>query len=366
MNKRLYILILLPYLFLTCQKEPETPQDPIIINYTVEDVSTYGGNDGSIHLMVSGGIPPYSFNWSNNEKTQDLENIPAGEYIVVISDSNYQLFTQTIEVCQPDPDAIIISYQIISPSEEGATNGSIIPSVCGGYPPFNYYWSNGSNKKDLTNLSAGTYILTVSDSEGQIRTDSVLILDLLADVDGNKYNAVKIGSQIWMKENLRVTHSPDNKPIINYIYENDTVNLKSYGRLYTWDAAMNGSTLEGTQGICPCGWHVPTDEELKTLEICLGMTHEESNQENIWRGENVGTKLKAGGTSGFDSQLSGRRTSDGNFGFKDRAEYIWSSTEYANDYAWRRCLDKLRNDVGRYNTFPKSYAFSIRCLKDEE
>jgi uncharacterized protein (TIGR02145 family) len=127
---------------------------------------------------------------------------------------------------------------------------------------------------------------------------------------------------------------------------------------------MNGKNEEGSQGICPCGWHIPTDGEFKKLEIFLGMTQTEANMVNDWRGVEVGTKLKKGGTSGFEAQLSGRRTSNGAFSLLGRAEYTWTSTTFETHYAWRRCLDAFRNDVGRWNTFPKTYAFSVRCIKD--
>ena len=120
---------------------------------------------------------------------------------------------------------------------------------------------------------------------------------------------------------------------------------------------------EEAQGICPCGWHIPDDDEFKQLEISLGMTREEADMDNTWRGDDVGKQLLNGGTSGYNALLSGRRTSTGKYDLLNSYEYMWTSSE-AGSYAWRRCLRAGDSNVGRWNTFPKSYAFSIRCVRD--
>jgi len=126
---------------------------------------------------------------------------------------------------------------------------------------------------------------------------------------------------------------------------------------------MNGSTAEKKQGICPVGWHIPSDEEWKTLEMYLGMTRQEADMSNTWRGQGVGTKLGKGGESGYEAIYAGRMTSYGTYSLLNQYEYVWTSTESGQD-AWRRCLEKGVSTVGRWNTFPKTYAFSVRCIKD--
>jgi uncharacterized protein (TIGR02145 family) len=170
-----------------------------------------------------------------------------------------------------------------------------------------------------------------------------------------------------MKENLRVTHAPDGDTIVSYCYDNDTAYAHTYGWLYTWDAAMNGSVFESAQGICPDGWHIPSDDEWKVLEIYLGMSQEEADMENEWRGTGVGAKLRKGGSSGYEALYSGGRSFTGRYSYLGENEYIWTSTEYSANpfYAWRRCLRTTTDEVGRWNTFQKTYAFSVRCVKDE-
>lgn len=184
------------------------------------------------------------------------------------------------------------------------------------------------------------------------------------DVEGNMYPTIEIGTQTWMQQNLRVTVAPDGSPVTSYVYNNNEEHAKTYGRLYTWDAAMNGSTEEGARGLCPAGWHIPSDDEWKVLEMYLGMTQAEADLVNVWRGQGVGTQMGEGGVSGYEALYSGRRDSNGSYYLMDQWEYMWSSTE-AGASAWRRCLSSTATTVGRYDTFTKAYGFSVRCVKDE-
>jgi uncharacterized protein (TIGR02145 family) len=90
---------------------------------------------------------------------------------------------------------------------------------------------------------------------------------------GQNYHEVYIGEQIWLKENLNIgtminsgTAQTSNGIIEKYCYQEDTANCTIYGGLYQWDEAMAYSTIEGSQGICPTGWHIPTDAEFTTLK----------------------------------------------------------------------------------------------------
>jgi len=217
--------------------------------------------------------------------------------------------------------------------------------------------------KDIDSLSAGMYILTISDAGQQVLKDTVSLIDVVLDVDVNAYGFARIGDQIWMRQNLRVTHAPDSTDIESYVYDNDTTYELDYGRLYSWNVAMNGSDSEGAQGICPSGWHIPSDEEFKILEMHLGMTRQQADMVNCWRGSPVGDRLKLGGDSGYDARMAGRCIS-GYFRLLGQWEYMWTSTESGSS-AWRRCLAAGKPTVGRYNTFNKNYGFSVRCVKDE-
>jgi uncharacterized protein (TIGR02145 family) len=271
---------------------------------------------------------------------------------------------------QEHPDDLSLVLTVTDVTVFNGHDGSVMLDVTGGITPYSYLWSNGEMTKDIEGVPAGIYSVTVTDARDSsaTATDTVkhpIPENLLMDIQGNIYTTVRIGEQIWMQQNLRVSVDPDSTPITSYVYDGIEELAKTYGRLYTWDAAMNGSTAEKAQGICPDGWHIPSDEEWKILEMYLGMTRAEADLSNVWRGEGVGAKLRPGGGSGYDVLYSGRRANSGGYALLRWYEYVWTSTE-SGSYAWRRCLDSIPSvtTIGRFNTFPKSYGFSVRCIKN--
>lgn len=342
---------------------------PMQLTLTATHVSSFGQSDGAISSTVDGGVPPYSYHWSNGCTTPDIEKIGAGKYRLVVSDQLGTTLSDSVTITEPAPDELLLRIErVVHPTETGASDGSIVIEVSGGYPPFNYSWSNGSESQNIDKISAGTYEITVSDTIGQYATETVELIDSVYDYDGNAYSYVKIGEQVWMQQNLRVTHNSEGYEIEAYAYNHNETMVETYGRLYTWDVAMNASIVEEAQGICPAGWHIPSDEEFKILEMELGMTREEADRANTWRGYSagVGAALENGGASGFNVMFSGRREANGGFRLWGNSEYTWTSTNSNDNYAWRRCFQVGDKSVGRYNTFPKSWGFSVRCLKNPE
>jgi uncharacterized protein (TIGR02145 family) len=255
------------------------------------------------------------------------------------------------EPAQDEPLSVVLVANNVT--EFLGNDGSAEAKASGGLQPYSYSWSNGETTKAIQGLPAGDYSVTVIDAADSTVTESVNITqpvpaNVIMDIEGNFYTTVQIGEQTWMQQNLRVTLAPDGSGIESNIYIIDgiPVNEETYGRLYTWDVAMNGSTVENSQGICPDGGHIPSDEEWKELEMILGMTRQEADMTNSWRGTG-GTKLAAGGDSGYDALFAGRRSTYGTFGFLGSYEYMWTSTEYGQN-AWRRCLQKGISTVGRW------------------
>lgn len=283
------------------------------------------------------------------------------------------LFAGLLQFCgseeDPDlPEQLSVELLAQDVTVFRGSDGSIEAVVTGGEPPFIYSWSNGETSSSIDGLKAGFYSVTIKDAADSTAADSIEINqpipdNTVTDIEGNIYLTVDIGQQTWMQENLRVSVAPDSTDITSYLYNDNEANEETFGRLYPWDVAMNGSHEEMARGICPVGWHIPSDGEWKTLEMFLGMTGEEADMINTWRGSGVGTKLGQGGSSGYEALFAGRRTSYGTYSLLNQYEYVWTSTEYG-DYAWRRCLESGVSTVGRWNTFPKTYAFSIRCVKD--
>ena len=210
--------------------------------------------------------------------------------------------------------------------------------------------------------------------------------DALVDSrDGQSYNTVLIGTQCWMAENLNIgtmingsNDQTDNGTIEKYCYNNSTSNCDTYGGLYQWDEAMQYVTTAGTQGVCPAGWHIPTDAEWMTMEEYLGMcsgTGSGCSGATGWRGTDEGGKLKETGTthwtspntgatnsSGFTALPGGYRYTDGSFHNLTSSASFWLSTEGGSN-AWYRYLHYNSAQVIRgYNN--KAYGFSVRCVRD--
>lgn len=204
--------------------------------------------------------------------------------------------------------------------------------------------------------------------------DDFVCGDILVDPrDGKEYATTLIGEQCWMAENLDIgvmiqgnEPQADNDIIEKHCYENDESNCDEYGGLYQWDELMQYTTIESTQGICPPGWHVPSDDEWKELEMYLGMTEQEANLSNTWRGTGIGTMLYEDDDIGFYAQNGAGSRGDGNWHAAIGSyAYYYTSTE-GETAAWRRCLSVFDNRVGRYDSFSKDFGFSARCVKDDE
>jgi len=195
---------------------------------------------------------------------------------------------------------------------------------------------------------------------------------------GKIYNTVQIGNQCWLKENLDVgimiqvnQEQTNNGTLEKYCYENNPSNCVMYGGLYQWAEAVqykNGATNTSSpepafsghvQGICPTGWHIPTDAEFQTLEASVNFDGNALKREDQGTGSGVGKN-----TSGFSALLPGCRHGNGYFVNFGLFTYFWSSTEYVSNIAWFMTLNHLNNSC--YVTYEhKNPGFSIRCLKDD-
>ena len=194
--------------------------------------------------------------------------------------------------------------------------------------------------------------------------------------EGKTYNTVQIGTQCWLKENLNVgtringSETQTNNGIKEkYCYADLESNCDIYGGLYQWDEAMQYTTTPGLQGICPAGWHLPTDVEWTTLTIFLGGESAAGGKLKSTGTIEVGTGLwyspNTGATneSGFTVVPAGNRVANGtsvNIGYND---YLWSSTTTPSVFAWLRTIYFDESSLGRANGL-KKYGLSVRCLKD--
>ena len=200
----------------------------------------------------------------------------------------------------------------------------------------------------------------------------------VTDIDGNIYETVQIDDQLWMAENLKVTHYNNGDPITYIaseeywgsmdegqyaVYNDDPINTNIYGNLYNW------AVIGDIRGVCPIGWHVPSDDEYTVLtdflggESVAGGKMKEAGLEH-WAYYNDQISLEATNESGFTGLPAGHRnTNTGDYIYMGFYGYFWSSTENGSELAWRRYLFDYSSGVAR-DTFGKPNGFSIRCLKD--
>ncbi len=195
---------------------------------------------------------------------------------------------------------------------------------------------------------------------------------------GQVYNTVQIGDQCWMKENLNIGNMiprtnlmTDDGIIEKYCYNNNPSACEITGGLYQWDEMMQYTTTQGIRGICPMGWHLPTDDEWKSLEMHLGMSQTHADSVG-YRGTDEAKKMKTisgwnyngNGTnsSGFSSLPGGYHNPDGSVMGFGNLGYWWSTTEYNSNRSWVRVMTD-NDKVYRYY-FGKYCGFSVRCIKD--
>ncbi|MBN1115917.1 MAG: OmpA family protein [Bacteroidales bacterium] len=153
----------------TLEQEINEP-DKVVVDITqVKNVVNFGESNGAIYIDVTGGVQPYKYEWSNGPKTKDVANIPANNYTCRITDANKCVSTISVNIEQPSLLEVNISH-IENIKCFGERNGYINVDVKGGVPPYNFSWSNGDSTRDIRNLSAGTYDLTVTDAHGMVKT----------------------------------------------------------------------------------------------------------------------------------------------------------------------------------------------------
>jgi uncharacterized protein (TIGR02145 family) len=178
--------------------------------------------------------------------------------------------------------------------------------------------------------------------------------------DTKTYDAIVIGSHVWMAENLNYQSEG------SYVYDNNPIHSPLYGRLYEWNAA---------QSACPSGWHLPSDDEWRDLERTLGMNDATTLLE-WYRGTFEGGMLKEDGTvhwaspntgatnlSGFTALPAGYRTASGSYEGITNHTGFWTATSVNSSLAIYRALNTDKAQIGR-DRGAKEVSFSIRCVKN--
>jgi uncharacterized protein (TIGR02145 family) len=240
---------------------------------------------------------------------------------------------------------------------------------------------------DIAGLTVATiyhFRVKAVNSIGPTYGTDMTFTTLLADIEGNTYNTITIGTQVWMQKNLRTTRysngdligttSPAALDITNLItpkYQWECTNV-TYGRFYTYYA------ITDSRNVCPAGWHVPTDIDWTTLtnfltnngygfkgsgnDIAKSLAATSGFIADTTAG-NVGNDQASNNSSGFTGFPSGGRFSTGVLNFVNLHGIWWSSTEGSPTFAYFRCIGYIPAQVYR-GIFSESYGLPVRCLKD--
>ena len=339
-------------------------------------------------------VIPFLLLWACSEK----ENVEPKVKIATPRDEAVLLRGDRVPIkaIAEDEDGTITKVSIYIAEEEVASSEQ---------STFIYWWNTAE-------YEAGEYVLgaLAQDDQGAYDAANIDVLlgaegglnpdleyDTVTDIEGNTYATIELGNQIWMAENLKVGHYADGNPIPQVIdeaewnametgaqaycwYNNQVEYQDTSGALYTWAAAMYGgpsSDSIGVQGVCPDGWHLPSDAEWKELEIFLGMSQADADR-NDWRGTDEGGQLKelgfsnwaipnegATNSSGFTAVPGGFRSAKGLFYNINSYSAHWTATaEEGTGNAWYRAMKFDEAKVYRQRNTTQ-LGLSVRCVKDQ-
>ena len=257
-------------------------------------------------------------------------------------------------------------------------------TVTNGTAPYTYSWSSNPAgfSSTLSNpiavpVTNTTYTVVVKDATSATATSSVaVIINTICDFDGNGYDTVRIGTQTWMKENLKTTKINDGSAIAYpktdqsawlsnttgayAFYNNNTTYKKTYGAYYNWYAVKSGK-------VCPTGWHVPSNDEWGSLFTTVGSEANAAKQLKTvdrWNTDGVGDVEAVRGTDAYGfSALPGGNYLGTHLDLPGYDGGWWTTTEYdaTNAIAWGMDYDNI---AMRQNIDAKNNGFSVRCLKD--
>ena len=391
-----------------------------VVTHSVESIATTsavtGGNvtsNGHDEIIARGVC------WSTNNPptiadSHTTDGLGLGEYTSTVSglvpNTTYYLcayVTNVVGTAYGEVMTVTTPCNSVTISISGTTSiGAGQSTTLAASGANTYLWSTEETTASITTTPAETTTYTVigTNQYGCTGTASVTVtvipqggqpcpgMATITDYDNNLYNTVQIGNQCWMKENLRTTSYSDGTPIEQgtdtsrttaywYYPSGNSDNMSTLGLLYNWAAVMRGSASSsenpsGVQGVCPTGWHVPSDVEWTELTDYVS-----SQSEYACNGTSIYIAKALASTTGWNSFSSnctvGNTPSDnnatglgivpagyysGNYNAATTA-YCSSATEYNENYVYNRNIGFFSSTVNRGN-LAKYTALSVRCIRD--
>ncbi|MDD3036175.1 MAG: FISUMP domain-containing protein, partial [Candidatus Saccharimonadaceae bacterium] len=370
-------------------------------------------NTGNVGIGVS--APTVKLDNSGSFKTSLITTLSAlgsglGTNSLVMADTNGVLFsTSTAAVITANGLWSGTKNDNIWNGDLGAGNVGIGTTVPLAKLDINGDLKIGNSTDACNSLKAGSFRYATTSHQTYFcdgyKWQNMRNCGLMIDDEGNTYGTVVIGGQCWMAENINIgtmLASGATEPntadgvIEKWCYNNSAANCTNYGGLYNWLEASRGSRTGGARGICPNGWHIPTDTEYNNLEKTVVGLIDSAQPQYVcdfnsvipgtyyWRrcADNNGTdgggasgagkSLKGLGQgtgngagddlSGFNALLSGARDTVGTFQVLGSYAYLWTSST-SDVYAWYRILYTSYSTIDR-NLDLYGYGFAVRCVKD--
>jgi len=391
------IILTIVIIVVSCEREiPESPEGLTNqISSHPNSQQKCEGESVTFSVTVKGIILSYQWKKNDtnilgaNDSTYTISSVStsdAGNYTCYITSTSGNITSnQATLTVNPPPTA----PSSVSASPNPIWSGSSTTLSCSGGSGTTFKWYTGScggtyvgqgQNLSVSPTSTTKYYGRWENSCGNSSCKNITVTvstftcgTSTITYNGVTYNTVQIGSQCWLKENLKTTHYNDGTSIPNVTdnaiwetttsgayccYDNNPSNCNTYGALYNWYAV-------NTDKLCPNGWHVPSDAEWTTLVNYLGGASvaggalKEAGTSH-WSSPNT----SATNSSGFSALPGGYRLgSGGSFNNLGHYGYWWSSTEDYEGYAWGRTLYNNHASVGRIS-YDESYGFSVRCLRD--
>lgn len=279
----------------------------------------------------TGGTSPYKYSIDgiNFQTSNTFENLDPKTYTVTVQDANECTNTTTVVV-----EDVCSDLAVTAAVEEYKVEAT----ATGGTAPYEFTLDGKTQTTGIfTDVAAADYTLTVKDANACTATVAVTASDLetlLDERDGQRYKFVTIGTQVWMAENFNIAMDT-----ARWCYDDLPSNCDAYGAMYSWYAAKEAA---------PEGWHLPTKAEWEALFVGLG------------GGETAATKLKVGGSSGFEAALVGIRTSSGTYALFDENANYWAADEYSATYVYYANI----YTTAVLSEVPRDWGLYVRYIKD--
>lgn len=365
---------LLPFaalvLFTACSDDDDTPdvcaENPVSVEIEIVQLSAFA--------TASGGQPPYTFQWSNETAGDSLIQVFPGTYELTVTDGRGCAVSQEIEIidfCAGSDMELTLLASLLSAEAE----------IEGGEPPYLYAWDTGDSTLAIQNLTPGNYTFTVTDQSGCTLIRTVPVgggcggTTAVTDADGNTYQAVEIGGQCWMAENLKTSQyqngdaidplfqgPPPYDPVGGFASLPDSLLEDGYGNHYNWHAVAD------PRNVCPTGWRPPTLREAEVLVKFLGGTNEAGGAlkaVDLWDAPNAGATNSSGFTALPAGEIDQPFGTEPTFSDQGRVASFWTSTDEPNSSFASHLGLSSDFSVASIFTKNKRQGLSVRCVKED-